>query len=211
MRQIHIFHKKETKTWLTQSQSESYGPRKPLVTIEADSLDDISGLTNFAEGSTANVGGTEYTLDKVQGWIVPGSGGGGGIYDEYDLIVRMDYYFDQAKMKPVLLSITPSLDDAWEIYKDISSSMLTLIVARWGSAEKNRIEERSICNWARLSILDEFAPGGATYYIEGSKTTSIHPDGSTGYFEYTSFEYDSSTGELNIPRTTSYIVSITKD
>ena len=139
-----------------------------------------------------------------------GSGGGGGIYDEYDLIVRMDYYFDPAKMKSVLLSITPSLDDAWEILKN-NDGVLTLVVTRWGSAEKDRIQERTICDRAILNVLDEFAPGGATYYIEGSKTTSIYPDGSTGRFEYTSFEYDSSTGELNIPRTTSYIVSITKD
>lgn len=45
--------------------NESYGPRKPKVAIEADSLDELSGLTGFAEGSTAIVGGTEYVLDRV--------------------------------------------------------------------------------------------------------------------------------------------------
>lgn len=58
--------------------NESYGPRKPKVAIEADSLDELSGLTGFAEGSTAVVGGTEYILDRVNGWVEPGQGGGGG-------------------------------------------------------------------------------------------------------------------------------------
>lgn len=57
---------------------KSYGPRKPKVAIEADSLDELSGLTGFAEGSTAVVGGTEYVLDRVNGWVEPGQGGGGG-------------------------------------------------------------------------------------------------------------------------------------
>ena len=57
--------------------SESYGPRKPFITCEADSLDDLAGLV-CAEGSTATVDGTEYVLDRVTGWVVPGSGGGGG-------------------------------------------------------------------------------------------------------------------------------------
>lgn len=57
--------------------SESYGPRKPFITCEADSLDELAAL-ECAEGSTATVGGTEYTLDRVNGWIVPGGGGGEG-------------------------------------------------------------------------------------------------------------------------------------
>lgn len=118
--------------------SESYGPRKPLVTIEADSLDDISGLTNFAEGSTANVGGTEYTLDKVQGWIVPGSSGSGGgalivrqTYDEATSTVTLDKTFleiDTAlKNGPVLILI--------EDYDDMGLSCQYLIfqtVYNWG-------------------------------------------------------------------------------
>lgn len=59
--------------------SESYGRRLPKITAEANSTDDLTALgTDYAEGSTCNVGGTEYTLDKVSGWIIPGSGGGGG-------------------------------------------------------------------------------------------------------------------------------------
>lgn len=59
--------------------SESYGRRLPKITAEADSTEDLTALgTDYAEGSTCNVGETEYTLDKVSGWIVPGSGGGGG-------------------------------------------------------------------------------------------------------------------------------------
>ena len=57
--------------------SESYGRRLPKITAEADSADDLAILgIDYAEGSTCNVGGTEYTLDKVSGWIIPGSGGG---------------------------------------------------------------------------------------------------------------------------------------
>lgn len=57
--------------------SQSYGPRKPLVVCEASSLDMLADL-DCAEGSKATVGGTEYVLDRVNGWIEPGSGGGGG-------------------------------------------------------------------------------------------------------------------------------------
>lgn len=59
--------------------SESYGRRLPKITATADSTDDLAALgTNYAEGSTVNVGGTTYSLDKVSGWIIPGSGGEGG-------------------------------------------------------------------------------------------------------------------------------------
>lgn len=68
--------------------SESYGARKPLVVCEADSMEDLAGLV-CAEGSEATVGETTYVLDRVNGWIEPGSGpsGGGallvnGTYDE---------------------------------------------------------------------------------------------------------------------------------
>ena len=74
--------------------SESYGRRLPKITAEADSTEDLTALgTDYAEGSTCNVGGTEYTLDKVSGWIVPGSGGGGGggaLYGPYTLTKKID-------------------------------------------------------------------------------------------------------------------------
>ena len=60
-----------------QILSQSYGPRKPLIECTADSLSELAGLV-CAEGSTATVGGTEYVLDRVNGWVEPGSGGGGG-------------------------------------------------------------------------------------------------------------------------------------
>lgn len=60
-----------------QILSQSYGPRKPLIECTADSLSDLAGLV-CAEGSKATVGGTEYVLDRVNGWVEPGSGGGGG-------------------------------------------------------------------------------------------------------------------------------------
>lgn len=59
--------------------SESYGRRLPKITATADSTDDLATLgTDFAEGSTVVIGDKTYSLDKVQGWIEPGSGGGGG-------------------------------------------------------------------------------------------------------------------------------------
>lgn len=73
-----------------QILSQSYGPRKPLIECTADSLSDLAGLV-CAEGSTATVGGTEYVLDRVNGWVEPGSGGGGGggsgvlvVHETYD-------------------------------------------------------------------------------------------------------------------------------
>lgn len=59
-------------------KSESYGPRKPKLVIEADSIDDVAELTEVAEGSTCKVGGDTYEYDSVNGWVIPGSGGGGG-------------------------------------------------------------------------------------------------------------------------------------
>ena len=59
--------------------TESYGRRLPKITAEADSTDDLATLgTNYAEGSTCVIGDKTYSLDKVQGWVEPGSGGGGG-------------------------------------------------------------------------------------------------------------------------------------
>lgn len=61
--------------------TESYGRRLPKITATAESTDDLAALgVEFAEGSTVNVGGTVYSLDKVNGWVVPGSGGGGGAF-----------------------------------------------------------------------------------------------------------------------------------
>lgn len=59
--------------------SESYGARLPKITATADSTDDLVTMgTNYAEGSTCVIGDKTYALDKVQGWVEPGSGGGGG-------------------------------------------------------------------------------------------------------------------------------------
>lgn len=59
--------------------SESYGRRLPKIAAEADSADDLATLgTNWAEGSTCVIGDKTYSLDKVQGWVEPGSGGGSG-------------------------------------------------------------------------------------------------------------------------------------
>lgn len=67
-----------------QILSQSYGPRKPLIECTADSLTELAGLV-CAEGSTATVGGTEYVLDRVNGWVEPGSGGGSDV-----LVVNAD-------------------------------------------------------------------------------------------------------------------------
>lgn len=67
--------------------SESYGARLPKITATADSTDDLATMgTNYAEGSTCVIGDKTYTLDKVQGWVEPGSGGGGsggGLVEEF--------------------------------------------------------------------------------------------------------------------------------
>lgn len=68
--------------------SKSYGPRKPLVVCEASSLDMLADL-DCAEGSTATVGGTEYVLDRVNGWVEPGGGGGGS--DSGVLVLHSTY------------------------------------------------------------------------------------------------------------------------
>mgnify|MGYP003310517772 CR=1 FL=1 len=59
--------------------SAAYGRRLPKITAEADSADDLTTLgTDYAEGSTCDVDGTTYTLDKVKGWVDSSGGGGGG-------------------------------------------------------------------------------------------------------------------------------------
>lgn len=64
--------------------SESYGRRLPKIAAEADSTDDLATLgTNYAEGSTCVIGDKTYSLDKVQGWVEPGSGGGGVVNIEW--------------------------------------------------------------------------------------------------------------------------------
>lgn len=92
--------------------SESYGPRKPFITCEADSLDELEALV-CAEGSTATVGGTEYTLDRVNGWIVPGSGGGGGgSAEEFacDLVLNAEYEDGNIKFDKTYQEIRAVLD-----------------------------------------------------------------------------------------------------
>lgn len=57
--------------------STVYLPIKPLLSIRGDSLGELP-TDGVAEGSKAQVGGTEYVFENNSGWIVPGSGGSGG-------------------------------------------------------------------------------------------------------------------------------------
>lgn len=80
--------------------NEQYPPRKPKLTLTADSLDELP-TEGVAEGSTATVGGTEYSYDSNAGWIVPGEGGGGGQQTIVDIPLTYDqteyhYYVDDA-------------------------------------------------------------------------------------------------------------------
>lgn len=56
-------------------KSVSYPAVKPIMEIEADSLDDIASLTGMAEGSTCKVSDTTYEYDEVNGWVEPGTQG----------------------------------------------------------------------------------------------------------------------------------------
>lgn len=56
-------------------KSVAYHPIKPVLTIEADDLSDISGLTGMAEGSTCKVSSTTYVYDEVNGWAEAGTQG----------------------------------------------------------------------------------------------------------------------------------------
>lgn len=76
--------------------SESYGARLPKITATADSTDDLVTMgTNYAEGSTCVIGDKTYALDKVQGWVEPGSGGGGGGGGQF--VIHAVLNFDSAK------------------------------------------------------------------------------------------------------------------
>ena len=56
-------------------KSVAYPPIKPVLTIEADALSDISELTGMAEGSTCKVSSTTYVYDEVNGWAEAGTQG----------------------------------------------------------------------------------------------------------------------------------------
>lgn len=56
-------------------KSIAYPAVKPIMTIEADSLSDISELSGMAEGSTCKVSSTTYVYDEVNGWAEAGSQG----------------------------------------------------------------------------------------------------------------------------------------
>jgi len=58
-----------------QIKSTSYPAIKPILEIEADSLDDIATLTGMAEGSTCKVSTTTYVYDEVNGWAEAGTQG----------------------------------------------------------------------------------------------------------------------------------------
>lgn len=53
----------------------SYPAVKPIMKIEADSLDDIATLTGMAEGSECKVSTTTYVYDEVNGWGIAGEQG----------------------------------------------------------------------------------------------------------------------------------------
>lgn len=56
-------------------KSIAYPAVKPIMEIEADSLDDIASLEGMAEGSTCKVSTTTYVYDEVNGWAEAGSQG----------------------------------------------------------------------------------------------------------------------------------------
>lgn len=56
-------------------KSIAYPAVKPIMTIEADSLSDISELSGMAEGSTCKVSSTTYVYDEVNGWAEAGTQG----------------------------------------------------------------------------------------------------------------------------------------
>lgn len=56
-------------------KSIAYPAVKPIMEIEADSLDDIASLEGMAEGSTCKVSDTTYVYDEVNGWAEAGSQG----------------------------------------------------------------------------------------------------------------------------------------
>lgn len=123
-----------------QILSQSYGPRKPLIECTADSLTELAGLV-CAEGSTATVGDTEYVLDRVNGWVEPGSSGGGsGV-----LVVNKD------KTPPF------ALDKTWQEIFDAASTGVVFLV----SVE----DEQVSTDLVRTVYLDD-----GTYSLEDSAT-----------------------------------------
>ncbi len=96
-------------------KSESYGRRLPKITATADSTDDLATLgIDWAEGSSCVIGDKTYTLDKVQGWIEAGSGGGGASILTVTISADDDLY---------------TLDKTWaEIY-----DAMPMVVCKWES------------------------------------------------------------------------------
>ena len=136
-----------------QILSQSYGPRKPLIECTADSLDDLVGLV-CAEGSKATVGGTEYVLDRVNGWIEPGSGGGGG--------------------SDVLVVTLTRVEDAQEGEPEFQSSHTAEQIFEAYSSGKIVVARNDLCGDV---LLYAYSLGGSEYEVYGSVPGA---DGTTG-------------------------------
>ena len=195
--------------------TKSYGRRLPKITATATSTDDLATLgTDYAEGSTCVISDTTYKLDKVQGWVDPSSGGGGGgggpsIYDENDLILRMDYYWDDDEGK-FNCFFTPSLDDVRNlITSDAPIGAKRLVATYWDSAEKRYIEDRVICDNVRFTIVQDEMYNDNIHFSAGY-SSPIFPGDAGGWFDSYGFQYIEETGSLTTTYG-EYSVSITVD
>lgn len=104
--------------------SESYGPRKPRIICTADSLDDLANL-DCAEGSEATVGGTKYVLDRVNGWVEPGGGGGSAPFIVTLTPTAQDF---SGTMDKTVGEITEAYEAGMEIWANISAQGKNLYV-----------------------------------------------------------------------------------
>ena len=56
-------------------KSVSYPAIRPILKIEADSLDDLAAIESVGEGSKCKIGNDTYTYDDVNGWGIAGEQG----------------------------------------------------------------------------------------------------------------------------------------
>lgn len=171
-----------------QITSESYGRRLPKITATADSTDDLATLgTNFAEGSTCVIGSTTYSLDKVQGWIEPGSGGGASAlvisFSTSGSTFTADKTFDEVAFAilngvPIFAYIKGSPKSALQVdnfnlfeEENVYSGMISFKDAEWWSENSSLVFGEYEFRWS----VDPSEPSESKVYAVSEFSVSATP------------------------------------
>ena len=179
-------------------KSESYGRRLPKITAEADSTDDLVSLgVDYAEGSTCLIGDTTYKLDKVSGWVIPGESDGQSIYDDKDLIIRLDCTYGEGETFD-FVNISPSLEEIYNFFYNPNGDsrghgMSYLVLSVYSD---DGLSERYQYRWIDAPASD----GAITSIVALEPDAGVDTSGGTpvGYVETQTVTYTVADGRVSI-------------